>query len=104
VPIIGFWYAPYDYHQLVLYSSTPQGLERRADKQIARQEAALVRAVIRVWKAHERGQLLGRVQDARLLRQVWEAWKRRLRHQKELEGVAGCQSIIFRLTYGCWNV
>ena len=64
-----------------------QGLERRADKQIARQEDALVRAVVMVWKAHERGRLLDRVQNAKLLRQTWEAWKRRLRHQKELEGL-----------------
>jgi hypothetical protein len=64
-----------------------QGLERRADKQIARQEDALVRAVVRVWKAHERGRLLERVQNAKLFRQTWEAWKRRLRHQKELEGL-----------------
>jgi protein SFI1 len=61
-------------------------LERRADKQIARQEGALVRAVVRVWKAHERGQLLERVQHARVLRQAWEAWKRRLRHHGDLEG------------------
>lgn len=68
-----------------------QGLERRADKQIARQEDALVRAVVRVWKAHERGRLLERVQNDRLLRQVWEAWKKRLRHQRELEGLAANQ-------------
>jgi protein SFI1 len=61
-------------------------LDRRADKQIARQEGALVRAVVRVWKAHERGHLLERVQHARVLRQAWEAWKRRLRHQGDLEG------------------
>ena len=65
-----------------------QGLERRADKQIARQEAALVHAVVRVWKAHERGRLLERVQNVRELRQAWEAWKKRLRHEKELEGLA----------------
>jgi hypothetical protein len=64
-----------------------QGLERRADKQIARQEDALVRAVVMVWKAHERGRLLERVQNAKLLRQTWEAWKKRLRHQRELEGL-----------------
>ena len=64
-----------------------QVLERRADKQIARQEDALVRAVVMVWKAHERGRLLEREQNAKLLRQTWEAWKRRLRHQRELEGL-----------------
>ncbi|KAI0302238.1 Sfi1 spindle body protein-domain-containing protein [Russula brevipes] len=63
-------------------------LERRADKQIARQEDALVRAVVRVWKAHERGRLLERIQNSRLVRQAWEAWKKRLRHQRKLEDAA----------------
>ncbi|KAH9180760.1 hypothetical protein EDB89DRAFT_2122162 [Lactarius sanguifluus] len=63
-------------------------LERRADKQIARQEGALVRAVVRVWKAHERGHLLERVQHSRVLREAWEAWKRRLRRQGDLEATA----------------
>lgn len=63
-----------------------QALERRADKQISRQEGSLVRAVVRVWKAHERGHLLERVHHARVLRQAWEAWKRRLRRQGDLEG------------------
>lgn len=70
-------------------------MERRADKQIARQEDALVRAVVRVWKAHERGRLLERVENTRLLRQAWEAWKRRLRHKKELEGLAASPFMIF---------
>ncbi|KAH9027675.1 hypothetical protein EDB84DRAFT_1589036 [Lactarius hengduanensis] len=63
-------------------------LERRADKQIARQEGALVRAVVRVWKAHERGHLLERVQHSRVLREAWEAWRRRLRRQGDLEATA----------------
>jgi protein SFI1 len=63
-----------------------QALERRADKQISRQEGSLVRAVLRVWKAHERGHLLERVQHARVLREAWETWKRRLRRQGDLEG------------------
>ena len=69
-----------------------QTLERRADRHIARQEDVLVRAVVRVWKAHERGRLLERVYNARLLRQAWEAWKKRLRHQKKFEGLAAVQS------------
>jgi protein SFI1 len=74
-----------------------QGLERRAERQIARQEDALVRAVVRVWKAHERGHLLERVQNDRLLRQAWEAWKKRLRHQRELEGLAAM--VLYTLPY-----
>ncbi|KAI0064613.1 hypothetical protein BV25DRAFT_1852514 [Artomyces pyxidatus] len=63
-------------------------LERRADKHVARQDDILVRAVTRVWKAHERGRLLERVRTLRLLKQSWETWKKRLRHQKGLEDKA----------------
>ncbi|KAI0273395.1 hypothetical protein BC834DRAFT_921486 [Gloeopeniophorella convolvens] len=63
-------------------------LERRAEKHVARQEDVLVRAVVRVWKAHERGRLLERVQNTRLVRQAWEAWRKRLRHHKNLEATA----------------
>ncbi len=77
----------YDYTTFEsLWLSVLQALERRADKQIARQEDALVRAVFRVWNAHERGHLLERLQNARVLRRAWEAWKRRLRHQGDFEG------------------
>lgn len=84
-----------------------QGLERRADKQIVRQEDALVRAVVMVWKAHERGRLLDRVQNAKLLRQTWEAWKRRLRRQRELEGLVSeimaliCSALLTAETFRC---
>jgi hypothetical protein len=81
------------------YLCSLQALERRADKQIARQEDALVRAVVRVWKAHERGLLLGRLQNARLLKQAWEAWKKRLRHQGELEGLTIGFIVFYVLTY-----
>ena len=64
-----------------------QALERRADRQIARQEDVLVRAIVRVWKAHQHGRLLERVHNSRVLRHTWEAWKKRLRQQKELEGL-----------------
>ena|SRR6266851_7702096 len=80
---------PFDSHHLgVVTIFCSQTLERRADKQIARQEDVLVRAVVRIWKAHERGRLAERVQNARLVRQAWEAWKKRLRHQRKLEGLA----------------
>lgn len=61
--------------------------EGRASKHLARQNDILVRAVMRVWKAHERGKLLERVKTARQLKQAWAVWKRRVRHQRALEGL-----------------
>ena len=55
---------------------------------MSRQNDVLVRAVMRVWKAHERGKLLERVMAARLLKQAWTTWKRRLQDQQGLEGMA----------------
>ncbi|KAI0670486.1 Sfi1 spindle body protein-domain-containing protein [Trametes maxima] len=65
-----------------------RALENRADKHVARQDEVLVRAVMRVWKAHERGKLLTRVQSIRLLRQAWSIWNRRMDEQKEREELA----------------
>ncbi|TFY83893.1 hypothetical protein EWM64_g113 [Hericium alpestre] len=62
-----------------------KALERRADKHVARQDDVLVRAVMRVWRAHERGKLLVRVQNTRLLKQAWAIWKARIRQQSQLE-------------------
>ncbi|KAI0934407.1 hypothetical protein AcV5_006256 [Taiwanofungus camphoratus] len=62
--------------------------EGRASKHLARQNDILVRAVMRVWKAHERGKLLERVKTARQLKQAWAVWKRRVRHQRALEDLA----------------
>lgn len=65
-----------------------RALERRADKHVARQEDILVRAVARVWKARERGQLLERVKITRSLKQAWAVWTKQLQRQKELEDQA----------------
>lgn len=61
-------------------------MENRATKHVARQDGVLLRAVSRVWKARERGKLLQRVKTVRLLKDTWEAWKQRVRHQKRNEG------------------
>ena len=53
-------------------------MERRADKQLARSNDVLVLAVLRVWKAHERGRLLTSVKALRLLRQTWGTWRKRM--------------------------
>lgn len=63
-------------------------MENRATKHLARQDDVLVRAVARVWKAHERGKLLERVKAVRLVKDTWAVWKRRLRNQKDLEGMS----------------
>ncbi|KAI0374779.1 hypothetical protein BV20DRAFT_1010391 [Pilatotrama ljubarskyi] len=63
-------------------------LQNRATKHVARQDEVLVRAVMRVWKAHERGKLLTRVRNLRLLRQAWAIWKQRMEEQKEREELA----------------
>ncbi|KAI0637076.1 hypothetical protein C8Q77DRAFT_1215897 [Trametes polyzona] len=65
-----------------------RALEHRADKHVARQDEVLVRAVMRVWKAHERGRLLTRVRSLRLLRQAWSIWKQRMEEAKEREELA----------------
>ncbi|KAH8106712.1 Sfi1 spindle body protein-domain-containing protein [Cristinia sonorae] len=65
-----------------------RSLERRADKHLNRQNDVLVRAVVRVWKAHERGKLLERVMSVRSMKQAWTTWKRRLREQRSLEDTA----------------
>ncbi|CAL1704876.1 unnamed protein product [Somion occarium] len=65
-----------------------QVLERRADKHVARQNDVLIRAVMRVWKAHERGRLLERVRSARLLKDAWAMWKHRLQIERERKDAA----------------
>ncbi|KAG1754575.1 hypothetical protein EDB19DRAFT_664351 [Suillus lakei] len=62
--------------------------EKRADKYLARQDAFLLRAVARVWKARERGKLLERVRDMRLMKNSIAVWKDRLRERKHLEDYA----------------
>ncbi|KAG2078128.1 hypothetical protein BDR04DRAFT_449557 [Suillus decipiens] len=62
--------------------------EKRADKYLARQDAFLLRAVARVWKARERGKLLERVRDMRLVKNSMAVWKDRLRERKHLEDYA----------------
>jgi len=67
-------------------------MERRADKHLARQDDVLVRAVTRVWKARERGKLLERVRDLRLLKNVWSTWQERIRELRHLQGGLECAS------------
>ena len=61
-------------------------MESRAMKHLARRDDVLVRAIMRIWKARERGRLLVRVQALRLLKQAWAVWKRRVEEQREREG------------------
>jgi protein SFI1 len=63
-----------------------QSLERKADKHLARQDDVLVRAIVRVWKARERGQLLERVGSTRLLKRFWRIWQERIAANRSQEG------------------
>ncbi|KAL0579957.1 hypothetical protein V5O48_002041 [Marasmius crinis-equi] len=63
-------------------------LERRADKHLMRQDSILLRAVMRVWKARERGKLLEKVKAFRLIRTAWAVWKTQLNAQYEAQAVA----------------
>lgn len=58
-------------------------LERRATKHIARSNDLLLRAILRVWGARERGNLLLRVKLTRLLKVAWGAWQTQLNQRKE---------------------
>ncbi|KAG9318710.1 hypothetical protein JVU11DRAFT_806 [Chiua virens] len=65
-----------------------RGMERRADKHLARQDDVLIRAVTRVWKARERGKLLERVRALRLVKNGWLVWRERMRQYRGLEDCA----------------
>ncbi|KAI0721662.1 hypothetical protein C8T65DRAFT_800148 [Cerioporus squamosus] len=65
-----------------------RAMENRAVKHAARREDVLVRAIMRIWKAHERGKLLTRVRSLRVLKQAWAIWKRRMEEQREREELA----------------
>ncbi|KAJ3717655.1 Sfi1 spindle body protein-domain-containing protein [Lentinula guzmanii] len=65
-----------------------QYLEVRANKHIMRQDDVLLRAVMRVWKAHERGQLLEKVRAFRLAKAVWASWNIRMNQHRGLEDLA----------------
>ncbi|KAK7466966.1 hypothetical protein VKT23_004030 [Stygiomarasmius scandens] len=65
-----------------------RAMERRADKHINREDHVLLQAVMRVWKARERGRLLQTVKASRLLRGAWATWKSRIQEQRHLEGIA----------------
>ena len=73
-------------------------MENRAVKHAARREDVLVRAIMRIWKAHERGKLLTRVRSMRLLKQAWSVWKRRMEEQREREG----KPLVMRCTAQVW--
>ncbi|KIK59731.1 hypothetical protein GYMLUDRAFT_74171 [Collybiopsis luxurians FD-317 M1] len=65
-----------------------RNLEFRVNKHIARRDGVLLRAAVRVWKAHERGKLLEKVKAFRLTKMVWAVWKARMDDQRILEDLA----------------
>ncbi|KAH9946207.1 uncharacterized protein BXZ73DRAFT_86381 [Epithele typhae] len=65
-----------------------RAMEHRAMKHSARRDDVLIRAIMRIWKAHERGHLLTRVRTLRMIKQAWQVWKRRVEELKEREEMA----------------
>ncbi|KAF5391431.1 hypothetical protein D9757_002037 [Collybiopsis confluens] len=65
-----------------------QNLESRVNKHMSRQDDVLLRAVMRVWKAHERGKLLEKVKAFRLTKIAWMVWKSRMNDQQTFEDLA----------------
>ncbi|KIJ44105.1 hypothetical protein M422DRAFT_252597 [Sphaerobolus stellatus SS14] len=65
-----------------------RALEVREDKYTKRRDRLLLRAVIRVWIARERGQLLDRVRHARLMSDAFTVWRHRLKEQGASQNVA----------------
>jgi len=63
-----------------------QALEAKAVRHVARQDDVLLRAVCKVWKAHERGRLLVQVRKVRLIQNTWVLWKQRMRSLAVMEG------------------
>ena len=45
-----------------------------------------MRAIIRVWKARERGRLLARVKAMRLMKSAWSVWLARIDEERRREG------------------
>ncbi|KAF8590581.1 hypothetical protein K439DRAFT_1329550 [Ramaria rubella] len=60
-------------------------LNSRGDKYVKRRNNLLLRAIIRVWVARERGQLLDRVRSTRLLRDAFFVWHERIQQQQVLQ-------------------
>jgi hypothetical protein len=60
---------------------------------IHRKDALLLRAVLRVWVAKERGELLERVQRTRLGVQTFRTWKSRLHTIHALESQCTVSSL-----------
>ncbi|KAF8636478.1 hypothetical protein AX17_003293 [Amanita inopinata Kibby_2008] len=63
-------------------------MSTKAVKMMARQDDLLLRAVLRVWKARERGKLLERVINLRCIKDNWSIWKRHLRCQRNNQDLA----------------
>lgn len=63
-----------------------QALVLRSDKYINRCNTVLLRAVIHVWVARERGQLLFRVRDARIRQTALAMWQHQLQAFRVLQG------------------
>ncbi|KLO18528.1 hypothetical protein SCHPADRAFT_993424 [Schizopora paradoxa] len=65
-----------------------RSLNEKADKYKARQDAVLVRAVMRVWLTKERGLLLERATSVRRIQDAWQIWRTRIKDLNVLQNKA----------------
>ncbi|KAF9653101.1 hypothetical protein BDM02DRAFT_3159997 [Thelephora ganbajun] len=65
-----------------------RALERKADRHVTRQDDLLLRAVLRIWRAHERGKQLERYRAVKLLKQKWTVWQLHIRDLRYQENKA----------------
>lgn len=73
----------------VLTTYLRQLMKRRAFVYNKRQDATTLRMTFDLWAIAERGQLLVRVHDTRITRQVWTSWQARQAAVHSLEGKQG---------------
>ena len=67
-------------------------MNEKSDKYKARQDAVLVRAVMRVWVSKERGLLLERATSVRRIQDAWQTWRARVRDLNVLQSTWGMLS------------
>lgn len=68
--------------------TTSQALILRSDKYINRCNTVLLRAVMHVWVARERGQLLFRIRDVRILQTALAMWQHQFKAIHVMQGDA----------------
>ena len=60
-------------------------MEIRGQRYLVRQDAVLMRAIMRVWIAHERGKRFEHMRSAKLQQNAWRIWNQRLEAHRQAE-------------------